>query len=1796
MKRIIKQVLGLVIALSIIISGIPNVMAASVSEFKDFPTGWSKVAMEAAVNNGLLVGFEGNEIRPENYLTRAEMATIIVRAFGAKTKVDISGYTDVLPSAWYYEYIEKIVKMGAMKGVSSSRMAPDDYITREEVFTTVARVLVLEDSDYDALSKYNDYSEISSWAKGYMSALAKRGYVNGDELGNANPKDNITREEFAQFMHNAIKTYITKSGTYSNDMNGIVVVRSGNVTLNNLSLTSDLVIADGVMEESVNINNVNVEKRLLTRGGTIKLTKTTLGENVVVNNVNGITHFKNYRTEKVFNGIVENTEASFLKQGAGGGSSYNPPAEDEWTVSFYDDKGNFLIDTIVKNGEKIDQSTLNLVNFHCKKIGYTVHWYDGTEEVTKDTLITKDCKLQLRYELITYKVIYHKEDGTEISGKDIEYNIEMSPLPSLWSPDESYLNGKLFSGWYTEANGGGYEVEEIPAISSNEVTELHLYMKLADKPTPPAPDKYVVTFYKGYGNDKRYGGIIDDVEKGSTIEESQYPAESVRRREVKYNKSMVDELFIDPGYVDYTYGTYWYVKGNQLLPFNDKVVINGNMDVYCLFKTFAPKITLSSYPDALLKLDLTYDDDTHMMTFTKNLGITAGDFLDKAIQMDQLPKYDEFKSKIEGLLLKSKLFDENKNIKVVNVPVPISKLIKQETAEDMIKQYIRDVINDSARLEEILSYVDIKDIIKGMSTEEFVASFTDKELLDIIKDPTNRDKIIKVVKDDVAKDGSVMLTPIVNYIKDNPTLISDDVIKEIADKEAESDLKTFVIGHLRTELNTDGSTLQTKIVSVINTELKDPDSDISKTILKYVKENLGKDTTQGSELRKMIINSSKLNDILNESGVKEEAIKFMLKDSFIDSMFANDAARKELLKTVIDNDTFLAALVESEEFISYIVERLHEHQDGDIGKDIENLLENETSKFREYLLDEVKDNNAFKKLIEDNSDLQTEIKNTVLWEDYITSDDKLLQYLFNQPGASNAGFEEFVTAAVLKKVEDKIEEQWNLKYPSNPYDGLTDVQKQDCKDELYLEEAYRTEVLNVAKSEFNTYKDKVINDLINGTKITDSGINKIINDLMVLYIEDYIELIPIFPTNNALNNEVYKTIEKILVHEVQTLVKDGITDADMEAELTTLYGHITTMKNAFVDEDDADIIADMKKLVKNFKQDNYSTMNGIITAEYSTLVTELVKLVQQVPVDQSMYKEVDSTIKTVASLIKDSSISTFMVNLANDPVECKKLILQYVKSLDDAGISDLVADYIDMNNDNKTAVKDEIDNILKTEDITSEVKKYVSLGSADTTISKFIDNGITEQFIHDNRTAIEEALLNVDISAFVTVEIVKEYVEELETTEEKKEFADKVYKSLTSSEIFSTFMDSLMNKDTFEVNSENVNIIELFRQAIEDLDFNEALKNMNNATLEKIFDSIGRDKFTGIFDRVKYEYTDGLEIVINNVKATGNKANYKTSLKLSVDPLNEVLVGLYEKGQDKVIEKLSEKMPYYNENPYLKGLVEHDVVSYLFDYDPAMKNDVYTGYKLKDNYMDYYDYMLSLFITADQAIQWFKVNGEGGFDEDEFKVLYDSVFGKIDYAYDKVNELLIDYSKDGKLPSQIKEILEKVQRVNEIFVNNEGKLKNVIDKYLDSELYIEGNIGDEERVVKMVDILLSQEDPAVTLDTVYSIFYNGTDKVRAKLQELIDSGKLEKAMNKFEETEIGKLMTDKGLGSVGDKITEIENTGKLESAVSSLYDLLIVFAEKGLEPFKVDKDVITVVDSYLFNVGQLSFQVSRKLM
>lgn len=290
-----------------------NAFAAVPSDFSDFPTDWSAPAMTHAVQNGLLNGSDG-KILPKGLLTRAQMATMVNRAFASSAKASLTGFTDMVPGVWHYDEMAKAVRMGVFQG-ADGKLSPNDPITREQAFAVLARAFGLADGKASSLDKFSDGAQVSSWARGAVAALVEQGYVSGAD-GALNPQSYITRAEFAQVMDALVAAYGDQD-LKDQTVEGNLILRT-NSTLENVTVKGDLILADGVSAAS--LKNVTVTGRLVVRGGTdgVKLIKSTAKGGIRLANPNGTPKLtidgKAYDPNGTTNG--GNTSG-----GSGGGSS-----------------------------------------------------------------------------------------------------------------------------------------------------------------------------------------------------------------------------------------------------------------------------------------------------------------------------------------------------------------------------------------------------------------------------------------------------------------------------------------------------------------------------------------------------------------------------------------------------------------------------------------------------------------------------------------------------------------------------------------------------------------------------------------------------------------------------------------------------------------------------------------------------------------------------------------------------------------------------------------------------------------------------------------------------------------------------------------------------------------------------------------------------------------------------------------------------------------------------------------------------------------------------------------------------------------------------------------------------------------------------------------------------------------------------------------------------------------------------------------------------------------------------------
>lgn len=223
-----------------------------------------------------MTGYEGY-VRPTDDITRAEVSVIINKILASSNKADISSFSDVNSSDWFYDAMAKIVKTGILSG-SGNQLMPNKEITRQEAFSLLARIFGITNGGESALEGFADKDEVASWAKGALAAMVEAGYVSGND-GKLNPNDNITRAEFAQVLSNIGCKYVFESGKVSGDFDGNVFIGSNDVTLSG-TVKGNVILGDGV--DKTVLKDVKVTGDVISRGKDVEFNNAQVDGNLVI--------------------------------------------------------------------------------------------------------------------------------------------------------------------------------------------------------------------------------------------------------------------------------------------------------------------------------------------------------------------------------------------------------------------------------------------------------------------------------------------------------------------------------------------------------------------------------------------------------------------------------------------------------------------------------------------------------------------------------------------------------------------------------------------------------------------------------------------------------------------------------------------------------------------------------------------------------------------------------------------------------------------------------------------------------------------------------------------------------------------------------------------------------------------------------------------------------------------------------------------------------------------------------------------------------------------------------------------------------------------------------------------------------------------------------------------------------------------------------------------------------------------------------------------------------------------------
>jgi len=182
--------------------------------FADVSNHWAKDDINTLASRLIISGKSENTYGPEDPVTRAQFVTLIVKALGLEMNPAKAAFTDLNSNDWYAGAVGTAVEAGIINGYADGTFRPNNCITREEVAAIIVQAMKVtgksetmnaEDANR-YLARFADGASIGNWARQAVAVAVKNGIIKGNSNGSFVPVKNCTRAESAVMIKKMLET------------------------------------------------------------------------------------------------------------------------------------------------------------------------------------------------------------------------------------------------------------------------------------------------------------------------------------------------------------------------------------------------------------------------------------------------------------------------------------------------------------------------------------------------------------------------------------------------------------------------------------------------------------------------------------------------------------------------------------------------------------------------------------------------------------------------------------------------------------------------------------------------------------------------------------------------------------------------------------------------------------------------------------------------------------------------------------------------------------------------------------------------------------------------------------------------------------------------------------------------------------------------------------------------------------------------------------------------------------------------------------------------------------------------------------------------------------------------------------------------------------------------------------------------------------------------------------------------------------------------------------------------------
>ncbi|MGF7184780.1 hypothetical protein GGQ84_000865 [Desulfitispora alkaliphila] len=182
-------------------------------EFNDTANHWAEEEIKLLASKRIINGMTEATFAPQEQVTRAQFATMLVNALALEWGGTKTNFVDVEESAWYANAVATAVEAGLVRGYEDNTFRPNAPIVRQEMAVMITNALMVADKSISLkddefshkIKHFNDQEQISNWARKSVAIAVDEGIISGMPNGEFAPSAKADRAQSVVMIRRSLQ-------------------------------------------------------------------------------------------------------------------------------------------------------------------------------------------------------------------------------------------------------------------------------------------------------------------------------------------------------------------------------------------------------------------------------------------------------------------------------------------------------------------------------------------------------------------------------------------------------------------------------------------------------------------------------------------------------------------------------------------------------------------------------------------------------------------------------------------------------------------------------------------------------------------------------------------------------------------------------------------------------------------------------------------------------------------------------------------------------------------------------------------------------------------------------------------------------------------------------------------------------------------------------------------------------------------------------------------------------------------------------------------------------------------------------------------------------------------------------------------------------------------------------------------------------------------------------------------------------------------------------------------------------